>query len=132
MKRMIIAIPLLVVSLAFVLVSAGNGMTVITDHEETVVEFTETVKLQSVLLRGQYLVYHDDAKMAVGEPCFYIYTMKNGKRDKLVASFHCEPVDRKKTTQFTVTLSPRTTIYGVREVREIQFAGVARAHRITG
>ena len=131
MKRMILALLLLVVTLTFVLVSAVNGMTEKTYREEAIVEFTETVKLQGVLLRGQYLVYHDDVKMAEGESCLYIYTMKAGKRDKLVASLHCEPVERKITTQFTVTLSPRT-IYGVPEIREIQFAGIPKAHRIPG
>jgi hypothetical protein len=56
--------------------------------------------------------------------------MKAGKRDKLVTSLHCEPVQREKTTQFTVTLAPRVHSNAVREVREIQFAGIAKAHRI--
>ena len=132
MKRLIIPIPILFVMLAFVFVSAANGKTATPQREEAVVEFTETVKLQGVLLRGQYLVYHDDAKMAEGEPCFFIYTMKEGKRDKLVASFHCEPVMRRKTAHFTITLSPRSGFYAVREVREIQFAGVEKAHKIPG
>ncbi|MCI0391432.1 MAG: hypothetical protein MOB07_22045 [Acidobacteria bacterium] len=130
MKRMIIAIPLFVVTLALIFVSAANGRAETPQREEAVVEFTETVKLQDVLLRGQYLIYHDDTKMAQGEPCLYIYTMKAGKRDKLVASFHCEPVERAKVTQFTITLTPRTSIYAVREVREIQFAGMSKAHRV--
>jgi hypothetical protein len=132
MKRIILAIPLLVVMLAFIFVSATNGMTETPQREQAVVEFTETVKLQGVLLRGQYLIYHDDAKMAKGEPCLYIYTMKAGKRAKLVVSFHCEPVEREKTTHFSVTLAPRSNIYAVHEVREIQFAGVAKAHKIPG
>src|SRR5262245_4967610 len=132
MKRIIIAIPLLFVLLAFVFVSAASGKTSTPQREEAVVEFTELVKLQGVLLRGQYLVYHDDAMMAEGAPCFFIYTMKEGKRDKLVASFHCEPVIRKKKAHFTITLSPRSRFYAVREVREIQFAGVEKAHRIPG
>ena len=130
MKRMILAIPVLIVMLAFVSASAAGKMNEQPQREEAVVEFTETVKLQGVLLRGQYLIYHDDSKMAEGEACLYIYTMKAGKRDKLVVSLHCEPVQREKTAQFTVTFTPRTNISGVREVREIQFAGIAKAHRI--
>jgi hypothetical protein len=129
MKRMILAIPVLVVMLAFVSASASKNNEQPL-REEAVVEFTETVKLQGVLLRGQYLIFHDDSKMAAGEPCLYLYTMKDGKRDKLVTSLHCEPVQREKTTQFTVTFAPRINISGVREVREIQFAGIAKAHRI--
>jgi hypothetical protein len=129
MKRMILAIPLLLASLAFINAPAA-GMTGNPQREEAVVEFTELVKLQGALLRGQYLIYHDDAKMAEGEPCLYIYTMKAGKRDQLVVAVHCEPVERKPAKEFTVLLTPRNFAYGVREVREIQFAGVAKAHRI--
>jgi len=136
MKRMILAIPFLVVMIGVVSASnsngdnGANGMNINPQREEAVVEFTETVKLQGVMLRGQYLIFHDDAKMEEGEPCLYIYTMKAGKRDKLVTSLHCEPVQREKKTQFTVTLTPRSSAYALPEVREIQFAGVAKAHRI--
>jgi len=130
MKRMILAIPLLMVMLAFANAPTANGMNNISQREEAVVEFTETVKLQGVLLRGQYLIFHDDTKMEAGEPCLSIYTMKAGKRDKLVISLHCEPVEREKAAQFTVTLSPRISANLVREVREIQFAGFAKGHRI--
>ena len=130
MRRMILAIPLLAAMLAFVGAVAADGTNKNSQREEAVVEFTETVKLQGVLLRGQYLISHDDTKMAAGEPCLSIYTMKAGKRDKLVISIHCEPVARERAAQFTVTLSPRSSANAVREVREIQFAGIARGHRI--
>jgi hypothetical protein len=130
MKRMIMAVPVLVLALAFVIALPATGMTKSPQREEAVVEFTETVRLQGVLLRGQYLIYHDDAKMESDEPCLYIYTMKAGKRDKLVTSLHCEPVQREKAPQFTVTLGPRSSAFVVPEVREIQFAGIAKAHRI--
>jgi hypothetical protein len=127
---MILAIPLLLALLAFINAPAAAGMTGAPQREEAVVEFTETVKLHSVLLRGQYMIFHDDAKMGVGEPCLYVYTMKAGKRDKLVIALHCEPVERKEAKEFTVLLTPRNSPYLVREVREIQFAGFAKAHRI--
>ena len=130
MRRMILAIPLLAAMLAFVGAVAADGTNKNSQREEAVVEFTETVKLQGVLLRGQYLISHDDTKMAAGEPCLSIYTMKAGKRDKLVISLHCEPVKREMAAQFTVTLSPRSSANAVREVREIQFAGFAKGHRI--
>ena len=130
MKRMILAIPLLLASLAFTSAPAANRMIENPQREEAVVEFTELVKMQGALLRGQYLILHDDAKMAEGEPCLYIYTMKAGKRDQLVVAVHCEPVERKPAKEFTVLLTPRNSAYTVREVREIQFAGVAKAHRI--
>jgi hypothetical protein len=130
MKRMILAIPLLVMTLLFVSGAAADGMNSNPQREEAVVEFTETVKLQGVLLRGQYLIFHDEAKMGAGDPCLYVYTMKAGKRDKLVISLHCEPVERQKAKQFTVILAPRNSGAAVREVREIQFAGFAKGHKI--
>jgi hypothetical protein len=130
MKRTMGAIPLLIAMLALVFVIPANATTENQQREEAVVEFTETVKLMGVLLRGQYLIYHDDDKMAEGKPCLYIYSMKAGKRDKLVTSLHCEPVERKAATEFNVTYAPRNTYNAIREVREIQFAGVAKAHRI--
>src|SRR5262245_6484691 len=130
MKRMIMAIPLLVLALAYFGVATANGVTNNPQREEAVVEFTETVKLQGVLLRGQYMISHDDAKMAEGDPCLYVYTMKAGKRDKLVIALHCEPVEREQAKRFTVILTPRNSGSAVREVREIQFAGFAKAHRI--
>ena len=132
MKRMILAIPLLLASLAFINAPAANRMTGNLPGEEAVVEFTELVKLQGVLLRGQYLIYHDDEMMEAGKPCLYVYTMKDGKRDQLVTAVHCEPVERKPAKEFTVLLTPRNSAYTVREVREIQFAGIAKAHRIPG
>jgi len=39
-------------------------------------------------------------------------------------------VRREKTEQFTVKLSPRSSANAVREVLEIQFAGIAKGHRI--
>jgi hypothetical protein len=130
MKRMILAIPLLLAWLAFISAPAAGGAPENTRREEAVVEFTETVRLQGVLLRGQYLFLHDYAKMAAGEPCLQVYTMKSGKRDRLVIALHCEPVERKQAERFTVLLTPRNSAYTVREVREIQFAGFAKAHRI--
>jgi hypothetical protein len=132
MKRMILAIPLLLASLAFINAPAANRMMEKPLPEEAVVEFTELVKLQGVLLRGQYLIYHNDEMMEAGKPCLYVYTTKAGKRDKLVIAVHCEPVERKQAKEFTVLLTPRYSAYTVREVREIQFAGFAKAHRIPG
>jgi len=127
---MILAIPLLLASLAVANAPAANRVTGNPLREEAVVEFTELVKLRGVLLRGQYLIYHDGEMMEAGKPCLYIYAMKAGKRDQLVIAVHCEPVERKQAKEFTVVLTPRNSAYAVREVREIQFAGFAKAHII--
>ena len=47
-----------------------------TPRESAVVEFADLVKLGGVLLRGEYLVVHDEQRMANGEACTYIYRGK--------------------------------------------------------
>jgi hypothetical protein len=39
-------------------------------------------------------------------------------------------IAERENEQLVHLLTPRNSAYGVREVREIQFAGVAKAHRI--
>ncbi len=98
-------------------------------RESAVVEFTQTVKLQNVLLRGEYLIVHDEELMARGEPCTYIYHGNRVDPAKLVVSFHCIPVERDRVNGFKVTLSHPTT-YGVPEVQEYQFAGSTEGHQV--
>jgi hypothetical protein len=99
-------------------------------RESAIVEFTETVKFHDVLLRGEYVIVHDEERMARGEPCTYIYKSKNGQEGELVTSFHCVHVDRAMAKQFTVKLYTSRTPYGTREVQEFQFANSAAGHRV--
>ncbi len=101
-------------------------------REFAVVEFTQTVKLQNVLLRGQYLIVHDEELMARGEPCTYIYQGDRVNPAKLVIAFHCIPVERDKAEGFKVTLSHHPTPYGVPEVNEYQFSGSIEGHQVPG
>ena len=87
------------------------------------VEFTETVKLKDVMLRGEYLFLHDEEKMAKGLDCTYVYDSAG----KLVVSFHCEPVERAKTDQFKVLVTSKGNLL---EIEEYQFAGSTEAHRV--
>lgn len=95
--------------------------------ESAVVEFTEPLRVLNVVLKGQYLIVHDDEKMAAGEACTYIYETKRGGADKLVASFHCTPLMRQKAATFTfrTALSPYAN---GQELREFQFAGSTESH----
>jgi hypothetical protein len=105
----------------------GSAVQAATTTERAVVEFTQTVKLQTVFLRGEYVVIHDDSKMAQGEPCLRIY--RNGDPDTLVIAFHCKPVARDKVDQFTIR-SSRRAWFDLPEVLEIQFAGSTTAHQV--
>ena len=102
----------------------------VTHKEVAVVNFPDQVKLLGVFLKGQYLFVHDDARMARGEDCTYVYTMKDGKADKLVVSFHCTPVMRKTADRFIVKIVLRLNVLAVREVTEIQFPGSSEAHLV--
>jgi hypothetical protein len=110
----------------------GAGVVLAQDHHKKVeagklqkakVEFTETIKLLDVMLRGEYLFVHDDEKMAKGLDCTYVYDSAG----KLLVSFHCEPIERVKTDQFKVLV---TTKGNVLELEEYQFAGSTEAHRV--
>jgi hypothetical protein len=96
--------------------------------ERAVMKFTQPVKLMGVILNGEYLFVHDDAAMARGEACTFVYKGVVENRDKLVASFHCTPAERVKAASFTV----RTALIspGQVEVREFQFAGSTEAHLV--
>ena len=94
-------------------------------NERATIEFTQTVKLLNVLLKGEYLIVHDEGRMAKGEDCTYVYD----KSGKLVVSFHCIPVERKKTDRFRVVTS-RLDMSGLSEIREIQFPGSTEAHQV--
>jgi hypothetical protein len=96
--------------------------------ERAVVEFNEAVKLKDVILRGEYLVLHDDSKMAQGEPCLYVFRLRSNEPNKLVVSFHCQRVKRTAVDRFTVVVSRAT--FGIPDIREIQFAESEYAHAV--
>jgi len=99
-------------------------------RESAVVEFAETVKLGGVLLRGEYLVVHDEERMARGEPCTYVYSGKQADEKKLVTSFHCIHMNRERAAAFKVTFARRLSAYEVPEIKEIQFAGSKDGHKV--
>ena len=125
---------LILIALIGIIIPAGalapNGKAAAGSEERAIVEFTQTVKLMDVFLTGKYLIVHDDAKMAGGEACLYVYRQTPGQPDQLVVSFHCRPVQRARAERFKVVASPISASISVPEVREIQFAGAIKAHQI--
>lgn len=97
-----------------------------TKHK-AVVEFIDPVQLLNVTLKGSYLIVHDDELMARGQACTFVYSLKD--ESKLVVSFHCIPVERKKVATFTfrTALAPDGKTI---ELREIQFGGDTEAHQV--
>ena len=130
MKRSIALLTLLLLLVITLAVPVALGEGKAPRKEQALVEFPESVKLMGVFLKGEYLVVHDEERMARGEPCTYVYSGKVENQSKLVTSFHCLHVDRDKVDRFTVTLDPRRSAYDVLEVREIQFANSTDGHRV--
>ena len=94
--------------------------------QRATIEFTETVKLVDVFLKGEYFIVHDEDKMAKGEDCTSVYDAKG----RLVVSFHCTPVERPKSDRFRVVVARSTITNGPAEIKEIQFAGTTEAHLV--
>jgi len=125
-----------------VLVLVGTAMARVqaTDspkQELAVVDLTDKTKFVKEILQGKYIFVHDEARMAKGEACFYVYkyaTDAAGKpdprKDNLVLSFHCQHVDHAKAAQIVLTYTMVPDMPDGFEIREVQFAGSAVGHRV--
>ncbi|MEW6126471.1 MAG: hypothetical protein AB1757_05485 [Acidobacteriota bacterium] len=128
MKRLIFAFLMIAMFSAGALLQTGQAENL--RRDQAVVDFPDTVKLLDVLLKGRYVVVHDDEKKAQGLPCLYVYNFKNGKAGDLVVSFHCQRVARPMADKFFVRVTSRRTPFDVPEIQEIQFAGSADGHGV--
>ncbi|HXG91045.1 MAG TPA: hypothetical protein VNN73_01590 [Blastocatellia bacterium] len=130
MKRYIVA---MMVAAALIMSSAAFGRQVKSGGarvDRAVVQFTESVKLLDVMLKGEYLFVHDDEKMAQGLPCTYVYAHDKGKQGRLVASFHCIPVQKSdKAERFTVVVE-WNAVANLPELVEYRFAGSNEGHKV--
>jgi hypothetical protein len=95
--------------------------------QRAVMTFTMPVKLQSVMLKGEYLFVHDDAAMARGEACTFVYKGTVETPSKLVVKFECTPIPRAKVGSFTVRTND---VAGVSVLTEYQFEGQTESHGI--
>ena len=125
MKKLLITTSMLAALVLTIGVFAAHTKAESKNTERATIEFDQAVKLGAVILRGEYLVVHDDAMMAKGEACTYLYD----KKGKLVASFHCTPVERPKSDRFRA-VTRRIDPSGLSELIEIQFAGSTEAHQV--
>ena len=104
--------------------SASEG----TKKQRAEFRFTQPVNLMGVTLEGNYLFVHDDAAMARGEACTYVYKGNADIRERLVVSFHCQPKEREKASHFTVRSWQAPS--GLKEIIEFQFAGSTESHLV--
>lgn len=100
-------------------------------REYAKVTFESPVRIADRVLMGTYLIEHDTARMARGEPCTHIYKIDD--RRLPVVAFHCVHVERARndgpTATITVLREPDLTTRMFRLV-EFQFAGSTAGHGV--
>ncbi len=115
---------------AMVGTSASNGTHGATHKQWAIVNFGDPVRLQNRVLMGSYLIVHDDAKMARGEPCTSIYRFDPARGpQETEAEFMCQPVQREICAKTTMAVAYDPAL-GIRKLTEYQFAGDTEAHGV--
>ena len=127
MKSLFLLVALLLaVTLGGTVSMAGKSQEM--KKQRAVMTFATPVKLQGVMLKGEYLFVHDDAAMMRGEACTFVYKGSSENASKLVAKFHCTPAERNRVASFTI----RTALQpdGVTALTEFQFGGETETHQV--
>lgn len=136
MKRLLLMT--LVLSAAAMIVGGFNSLAAAAPpgKEMAVANIPDKTKLLKATLQGKYIFVHDDSKMSSKmEPCLFVYEYAEDEAgnplinpDKLVVSFHCQPVERSKVNQIVLTYGMLSA--DLFELREIQFPGSTEGHRV--
>src|SRR6185436_4037859 len=118
-----------------ILIGASAGSAAPPGKETAVVDLQDKTLLGKTVLQGKYIFVHDDSRMAKDESCFYVYEYAENEMgqpeprpEKMVVSFHCEPVEHPKASQIVLTYG--MTAAGQFQLREIQVAGSTEGHRV--
>src|SRR5574340_70425 len=83
---------------------ATSGEDVAPQRQWAIVSFTTPPRVGDAILFGRYMVLHDDARMAKGEPCTAIYRFDEQKGpQEVVVAFHCIKGARAVSSTFRVT-----------------------------
>lgn len=90
--------------------------------------FLKPTFFHGALLQGDYVITHDNDKMAQGQPCLLVHRERTGTSGEPVVSVHCETVERNESTQARIT-AVRVSEGVLWSLREIQFGGSASAHQ---
>jgi hypothetical protein len=89
-----------------------------------VVWFDRPVWIGRNVLMGKYVIEHDTARQARGEPCTYLYAADN--LTVPAVTFHCTHMESARAERDSVTL--HTKADGVRKFVSFQFSGEDAAH----
>jgi hypothetical protein len=95
------------------------------------VTFATPTVVCGMTLVGDYVIVHDEEKMAAGEPCTTIYRM-GGPEAKAVVSFHCVP-HRAATVNVATLTTVNASRFGnhwVQRLVEFQLPGETEAHGV--
>jgi len=100
------------------------------ERQWAIMNFERPTKVSTSILMGPYLVVHDEAKMAEGEPCTSIYPAETPRgREEAAVSFHCIPRTREVVGRFTMATEWDYEL-GMYTMTEYQFAGDAEGHGV--
>jgi hypothetical protein len=109
---------------------ATSGGPAVSERQRAIVNFERPTKVATSILMGPYLVVHDDAKMAEGEPCTSFYQVETSRgREEAAVSFHCIPRMREVVGRFTMATEWDYEL-GMYAMTEYQFAGDAEGHGV--
>jgi hypothetical protein len=100
-------------------------------YRYAVVRFENTTQFHDVLLKGDYLVVHDEAAMPIeGKACTRVYRYADGQIGTLVTSFRCHPEKAAEAKSFTVTTRAGNPSRTVTVVTGFQFTGEKESHQL--
>ena len=109
---------------------ATSGVGAAPQRQWAIVNFEHPTKVSTEILMGPYLVVHDEARMARGEPCTSIYPVEALRgREEAAVSFHCIPRTRQVVERFTIATGWDDAL-GMYTMTEYQFAGDAEGHGV--
>ena len=97
-------------------------------RQVAVVWFMRPVRVGDYVLQGQYIIEHDNERMANGLPCTHIYAAN--KPQVPVVKFHCTHLERAHAERDTVVLEPTGDPSVPSKLQAFQFAGETAAHGV--
>jgi hypothetical protein len=114
-----------------------NGGVIRQPHRSGFVNLTNPTEVGGVILdAGQYVIVHDEVKMASGLACTTIYCLDPQRGWRAVVTFHCDPVQRPIVDRPMLTIVPggiARADNGVRRIDrlvEYQLAGESEGHGV--
>jgi hypothetical protein len=97
-------------------------------REYATVTFRDPVKVLSTVLMGDYVIEHDDDRMARGGPCTAIYKAADLRRP--VVMFHCKHLRRPAAATAQIALRRNPDMVTGFTLTAFQFAGSTHAHGV--